>query len=459
MRPDVIIIGGGLAGSEAAWQLAKRGVQVRLYEMRPKVSTPAHKTGNLAELVCSNSFRASDPLNAVGLLKEELRCLDSLIMQAADQHRVPAGGAHAVDREPFARLITETLASHDSIEVVHDEVTSLDTSVPCMIATGPLTSSKLAEHLSAILGQERLYFFDAIAPIIEADSIDLDKVFKASRYAKGDSDDYINCPMNKPEYQAFIAALLQAENVPFHEFEKDIPYFEACLPIEEMAERGEDTLRFGPMKPVGLRNPKTGQRPYAVVQLRQENAFASLYNMVGFQTKLKYPEQKRIFHMIPGLENAVFHRLGSLHKNTYINSPRVLGPQLQAKINSNLFFAGQITGVEGYVESTAVGLMAALYMWGEVTDRIVAAPPASTATGSLLRFLREADAQHFQPMKINFGLFPEVQGRRDERKQRRLAQARYDLLQWMQSSSISAPTYLQDQKNHINDQGVRICHS
>jgi len=354
----LIIIGGGLAGCEAAWQAAKRGIDVILYEMKPRIFSPAHVSEDLGELVCSNSLRSSSLENASGLLKEEMRRMDSLIIRAADETSVPAGSALAVDRQGFSRFITRALEKMDTVRIVREEVTKIPEDSLTIIATGPLTSEALGEEVKKLTGEDSLYFYDAIAPIVETDSINFDIAYKSSRYGKG-GDDYINCPMTKEEYYKFIDALMEAEKVPTRDFEKMVP-FEGCMPIEQATERGKDTLLFGPMKPVGLTNPGTGEIPYAVVQLRQDNSYGTLYNMVGFQTKLKWNEQKRIFRMIPGLEQAEFARLGSLHRNTFINSRKLVTASLQLKKKSSVFFAGQITGVEGYVESSAMGLLAGI---------------------------------------------------------------------------------------------------
>jgi methylenetetrahydrofolate--tRNA-(uracil-5-)-methyltransferase len=410
MTAPVHIVGGGLAGSEAAWQLVTAGVPVVLHEMRPVRMTEAHTTDRFAELVCSNSFRADDPLhNAVGLLHEEMRRLGSLILRAADANRLPAGGALAVDREGFASAVTDALASHPLVTVVREEITGLppESWGSVIVATGPLTASALAEAIRARTGEESLAFFDAIAPIVHRDSIDLDIAWMQSRYDKGGGADYINCPMERDEYEAFVAALLAAEKTSFKEWERTTPYFDGCLPIEVMAERGLETLRWGPMKPVGLRNPRTGRRPWAVVQLRQDNALGTLWNMVGFQTKLKHAEQVRVFRTIPGLQRAEFARLGGMHRNTFLNSPRVLDRLLRLKAAPWLRFAGQITGVEGYVESAAIGLLAGRFAAAEAKGEAPIPPPPETAMGALLAHITGgADAETFQPMNINFGLFP-----------------------------------------------------
>jgi methylenetetrahydrofolate--tRNA-(uracil-5-)-methyltransferase len=410
------IIGGGLAGSEAAWQAANRGVPVVLHEMRPVRRTEAHKTESCAELVCSNSFRSDDAVNnAVGLLHEEMRRMDSLILAAGDRHKLPAGGALAVDRDAFAAEVTARLTAHPQIEIRREEIAALPPEGwdSVIVATGPLTSPALSSAILDLTGEAALSFFDAIAPIVHRDSIDMEKAWFQSRYDRvgpeGDGADYINCPLSRDEYQAFLAALLAGEKAEFKEWEKSTPYFEGCLPIEVMAERGPDTLRFGPMKPVGLRDPRSGHRPYAVVQLRQDNALGTLYNMVGFQTKLKHGEQVRIFRMIPGLEHAEFARLGGLHRNTFINSPRLLDRQLRLKTQPRLRFVGQITGVEGYIESAAIGMLAGIFAARERQGLPEISPPETTALGALLNHIAgAADAKTFQPMNVNFGLFPEL---------------------------------------------------
>ncbi len=400
----VLVIGAGLAGAEAAWQAARFGLEVELVEMRPEKMTPAHHTGLFAELVCSNSLRAEGLKNAVGLLKEEMRRLGSLIMACADAHRVPAGGALAVDREAFAACVTDKLRRHPRIKVVIREVTAVPEHRPTIIASGPLTSPALADAVAALTGEDYLYFFDAAAPIVTADSINMDKVFRASRYGKGGAD-YLNCPMDEEQYRTFWEELVHAERFQGHDFEKE-QFFEGCMPVEEMASRGPDTLLFGPLKPVGLIDPRTGRQPFAVVQLRQDNHAATLYNLVGFQTRLKWPEQKRVFSLIPGLEQAEFVRYGVMHRNTFLNGPRILGQTYAMKREPGLFFAGQISGVEGYVESAASGLTAGLnaVAWAKGAPPVVF--PAETALGSLARFISKASADNFQPMNINFGLFP-----------------------------------------------------
>lgn len=408
MTPIVNVIGAGLAGSEAAWQIAFRGVQVRLYEMRPVKQTPAHHTDKFAELVCSNSLRANSLTNAVGVIKEEMRRLDSLIINAADACAVPAGGALAVDRHEFAGNVTDRIRNHPLIEVINEEVTDLDEMMEgiTVIATGPLTSPALAERIRELTGEEYLYFYDAAAPIVEKDSIDMDKVYLKSRYDKGEAA-YLNCPMNEEEFKRFHEALINAEVAPLKEFEKEV-YFEACMPVEVMAQRGEKTLLFGPMKPVGLEDPKTGKRPKAVVQLRQDDAAGTLYNIVGFQTHMKWGAQKEVLQLIPGLENVEIVRYGVMHRNTFINSPRVLNSTYQLRENGNIFFAGQMTGVEGYVESAGSGLIAGINAAKTALGREPIEFPEETALGSMARYITEADPQNFQPMNINFGLFPDL---------------------------------------------------
>lgn len=401
----VTVIGAGLAGSEAAWQIANQGVPVELYEMRPVRKTPAHHTDQFAELVCSNSLRANGLTNAVGVLKEEMRRMNSLIMTCADLHAVPAGGALAVDREGFSAEVTHRLKNHPLIEVKNEEVTELPDSLT-IAATGPLTSPQFSEHLKALTGEEYLYFYDAAAPIIEKDSIDMSKVYLASRYDKGEAA-YLNCPMNEVEFNAFYEQLVSAEVAPLKEFEKEI-YFEGCIPIEVIGSRGKQTLLFGAMKPVGLVNPHTGELPYAVVQLRQDNAAGTLFNMVGFQTHLKWGEQKRVFSMIPGLEQAEIVRYGVMHRNTFINSPSLLEPTYQFKQHPSLYFAGQMTGVEGYVESAASGLIAGLNAGRTALGESNLIFPQQTVLGSLAHYITTADFKHFQPMNANFGLLPSL---------------------------------------------------
>ncbi|WP_340149900.1 methylenetetrahydrofolate--tRNA-(uracil(54)-C(5))-methyltransferase (FADH(2)-oxidizing) TrmFO [uncultured Sneathiella sp.] len=437
----VHVVGGGLAGSEASWQIAAKGVPVILHEMRPVRGTDAHLTDGLAELVCSNSFRSDDAENnAVGLLHREMRDLGSLIMESADINRVPAGGALAVDRNGFSAFIQERIEAHPLITLAREEITDLPPADwgQVIIATGPLTSGALAEKIHAATGADALAFFDAIAPIVYRDSIDFKTAWFQSRYDKGDGSDYINCPMTEAQYREFIQALLDGGKTEFKDWEKNTPYFDGCLPIEVMAERGPETLRFGPMKPVGLTNPNADEKPYAVVQLRQDNKLGTLYNMVGFQTKLTYGEQKRIFQTIPGLEKAEFARLGGLHRNTFINSPEVLDEQLRLKAYPYIRFAGQITGVEGYVESTAIGLMTGRLAAADVTGDHFALPPATTAMGAILGHITGgADAKTFQPMNVNFGLFPQPEGRvrKKDRKQAYTGRAATDFSDWMSQSA------------------------
>ncbi|HML86971.1 MAG TPA: methylenetetrahydrofolate--tRNA-(uracil(54)-C(5))-methyltransferase (FADH(2)-oxidizing) TrmFO [Methylomusa anaerophila] len=412
----VTVIGAGLAGSEAAWQIAQAGIEVELYEMRPGVMTPAHHTGMFAELVCSNSLRAAGLNNAVGLLKEEMRRLDSLVMKAADLTSVPAGGALAVDRQAFSSYITNSLVNHNKVKIFYNEITDIPTGRPLVIATGPLTSPAFSKAIGKLTGCEYLYFYDAAAPIVSSDSLNWQKIYRASRYDKGDAD-YLNCPLNKEQYEQFWFELTHAEAAPIKEFEKAI-FFEGCMPIEAMAARGIDTMRYGPLKPVGLRHPATGELPFAVVQLRQDNFDGTLYNLVGFQTHLKWSEQQRVFRMIPGLEKAEFVRFGVMHRNTFINSPRILQPTLQIVKEPGILFAGQITGVEGYVESAAVGLVAgmnAARLCQGLTPRVF---PRDTAHGSLCYYITTANPENFQPMNINFGLLPPLQQKIKDKKQK-----------------------------------------
>jgi methylenetetrahydrofolate--tRNA-(uracil-5-)-methyltransferase len=442
MSFDIQIIGGGLAGTEAAWQLAEAGLKVRLSEMRGGGdTTPAHETDGLAEMVCSNSFRSDDAEhNAVGLLHQEMRALDSLIMRAGDRHRVPAGSALAVDREGFVGEVTRRVEQHPNITVVRERIDTLPDH-PAIIATGPLTGSGLAEAIAAQTGQGALAFFDAIAPIVHKDSIDMDVAWMAARWDRGGKD-YVNCPLDKEQYEAFVQALVAGEKMPFKEWETDTPYFEGCMPIEVMAERGPETLRYGPMKPTGLDDPRTGRWPYAVVQLRQDNKLGTLWNMVGFQTKLKHGEQVRIFRTIPGLENAEFARLGGIHRNSFINSPRLLDRELRLKSKPNIRFAGQITGCEGYVESAAVGILAARFWAAELRGETLPPPPAETALGALLNHITGgADAETFQPMNVNFGLMPPIEGRwkRADRKKAYTDRARAALAGWFEQLKVSEP--------------------
>lgn len=444
MSQTVHVIGGGLAGCEAAWQLATAQIPVILHEMRPVRTTPAHQTDGLAELVCSNSLRSDDAdYNAVGLLHEEMRRLGSLILAQADAHKVPAGGALAVDRDGFSAGVQAALHAHPLITILREEVAGLPPSdwERVIIATGPLTSAAMAEGLGGLTGEDSLAFFDAIAPIVTKDSIDFSKAWFQSRYDKGTGSDYINCPLTKDQYYAFVDALIEGDKVSFHEWEKDTPYFEGCLPIEVMASRGRDTLAFGPMKPVGLTSPH-GPKPFGVVQLRQDNALGTLYNLVGFQTKLRHAEQSRIFRSIPGLENAEFARLGGLHRNTFVNGPRVLDGTLRLKAEPRLRLAGQITGCEGYVESAAIGLLAGMFCAAETVGQHLPPLPQTTALGALLAHVTGGgNAETYQPMNINFGLFPppperdekgrKIKGR--DRKKLYSTRAREDLTTWIES--------------------------
>lgn len=409
--PELTIVGGGLAGTEAAWQAARRGISISLCEMRPVKQTPAHVGGRLAELVCSNSLGSDLPDRAPGLLKAEMRRLDSLIMQAAEEAAVPAGGALAVDREKFAGIVTRRIESQPLIEIRREEVTSIP-ATPAIIASGPLTSDALAQKIAALSGHEYLYFYDALAPIVEVESINMDIAFRASRYGRGEQEkgDYINCPLNEAEYMAFVQALRDAERIELKRFEQeDERFFEMCLPVEEIARRGDQALAFGPMRPVGLTDPRTGRRPYAVVQLRQDNLAGTLYNIVGFQTNLKWGEQSRVFRLIPGLEQAEFMRYGMMHRNTYINAPRLLRPTLQFRNRDDLFFAGQITGVEGYVGSAATGLLAGINAARLLRGQSPLTLPPTTMLGALCHYITHAEPKDFQPMKANFGLLPPLE--------------------------------------------------
>ena len=415
---NINVIGAGLAGCEAAWQIASRGVKVNLYEMRPNKTTAAHKTPYFAELICSNSLRGAGLENAVGLLKEELRHCRSLFMECADLHRIPAGGALAVDREEFAKCMTNKLRNHPLVNIINEEVTEIDTSKINIIATGPLTEGLLVKTIQDITGQDYLYFYDAAAPIITKESIDYDKVFWASRYDKGEAD-YLNCPMDQLEYKKFYEELINAEVHPIQEFEKEI-FFEGCMPVEVMAKRGIKTLLFGPFKPVGLTNPKTGKQSYAVVQLRKDNKEGSLLNIVGFQTHLKWGEQKRILNLIPGLENVEIVRYGVMHRNTFINSPKILDETSQVKNNQNIYFAGQITGVEGYVESATSGLVAGINAYRMLAQKEKAIFPKETAIGGLMNYIVHANSKNFQPMNINFGLIAPLEEKIKKKKERNI---------------------------------------
>ena len=432
MSSAVNVIGGGLAGVEAAYRIAEEGGKVFLFEMRPKRFSPAHRTDKLAELVCSNTLGGIEVTTPRGLLKAEMELLGSLVIEAAKETRVPAGGALAVDREKFAEYITEKVESHPNIELIREEVTEIPKEGITVVATGPLTSDSFSEFLRSYLGERELHFYDAISPIVYADTVDCSKCFWGSRYGKG-GDDYLNCPMTKEEYERFYRALIEAEKVPLKDFEKSC-YFEGCMPIEELAKRGEKTLLFGPLRPVGLIDPRTGKQPYAVVQLRKENREGTLLNIVGFQTKLKYPEQKRVFRLIPGLENAEFARYGSIHRNTFINSPKLLLRTLQLKKNPKVLFAGQITGVEGYPESAATGIIAGINAKRILEGKEPVYPPETTMVGALLKYITEAAPNGFQPMNANFGLLPppekRIKGKLNRRKY--LAQrALRDMEQWL----------------------------
>ena len=431
---NATVVGGGLAGCEAAWALAERGIDVTLCEMRPVVRTPAHQTDRLAELVCSNSFKSVELTNAHGLLKAELRDLGSLLLQCADLARVPAGAALAVDRDQFSQEVHNRVIAHPRVTVRREEIADLPS--PGVVATGPLTSDRLAECISQRLGGTALAFYDAIAPILSAESLDQERLYALSRYGKGEGDDYLNAPLDRDAYESFISELASADQFNGHDFDK-VPYFEGCLPIEEMARRGPETLRFGPMKPVGLRDPRSGREPYAVVQLRREDRAGQMWNMVGFQTRLRIPEQQRVFRMIPGLEQAEFLRYGSIHRNAYVNSPASLGPALTAKDDDMLFFAGQFTGVEGYTESLGTGLLAGINLARRLRGLPSAIPPVTTMLGGLYRYLREADPRHFQPMNANFGLLDPLEaakagrGGKEARKQALVERARRDFQTWL----------------------------
>ena len=423
------VVGGGLAGSEAAWALAERGVEVLLAEMRPAVRTPAHQTGRLAELVCSNSFKSVETVNAHGLLKAELRKLGSILLEEADLARVPGGTALVVDRDVFSAAVDQRVRSHPRITVVEAEAAELPR--PGIVATGPLTSAKLAAAIAAELGTGALAFYDAVAPIVSTDSLDRSVLYALSRYGKGDGDDYLNAPMTEEQYRGFLEALSAGDQFAGHAFD-EVPYFEGCLPVEEMARRGPETLRFGPMKPVGLEDPRTGRRPFAVVQLRREDRAGQMWNLVGFQTRLRIPEQQRVFRMIPGLGGAEFLRYGSIHRNSYLNSPAALGPGLTRPGGEPLFFAGQLTGVEGYTESLGTGIMAGINLHRVLTGRPVAVPPPTTMLGGLYRYLAEADPKHFQPMNANFGLLDPVPDsvRKSDRRAAAAARAEQDFAEW-----------------------------
>ncbi len=442
MTQTVKVVGGGLAGSEAAWQLAIRGIDVSLHEMRPITTTPAHKTDGLAELVCSNTFKSTELTNAHGLLKAEMRLLGSLILDAADGARVAAGSALAVDRDAFSSNVTARISDEHRIRVVRGEVITI--SSPAIVATGPLTSDKLADAIRARLGVGALAFYDAIAPIVARDSVDDSVVFRGSRYGKETMEDadgggaYLNCPMSREQYDAFLDALISADQFHGHEFD-EVPYFEGCMPVEVMAQRGRDTLRFGPLKPVGLRDPRTGRDAYAVVQLRQEDRAGRMWNLVGFQTRLRIPEQQRVVRMIPGLEQAEFLRYGSIHRNSYLNSPAALSPHLSARDDPTMLFAGQITGVEGYTESSATGLLAGINLARILSGDEPVIPPATTMLGALYRYMNEADPKHFQPMNANFGLLDDLPEKiRDKKRKREMfaERALSDMRTWIETNAV-----------------------
>jgi len=437
MNAIVRIIGGGLAGAEAAWQLARRGVAVELFEMRPGRMTEAHAGGDLGELVCSNSLRSDSLAAPAGLLKAEMRRLDSLVIRCAEAHRVPAGSALAVDREHFSRALTEAITALPQVRLVREEVRQIPEDGVVIVATGPLTSPALSQDLTACLGEEHLYFYDAISPIVTAESIDMNVAFRAARYDKG-GDDYLNLPLTREEYYQFVDALLSAERVPTHSFERFVP-FEGCMPIEEMADRGRETLAFGPMRAVGLRDRRTGKRPYAVVQLRQENRERTLYNLVGFQTKMTYSEQRRVFALIPGLAHGEFVRLGSLHRNTFINAPLHLRPTLQWHRRATLFFAGQMTGVEGYIESAATGLLAGINAAKLLADALPVTPPTTTALGALLAYITDSERKRFQPMNVNFGLIAPLAARLRGRAKKEMMSRRAiaDLAAWARENGVT----------------------
>ena len=424
----VNVFGAGLAGCEAAYQLAKRGVKVKLYDMKPHKKTPAHSSDMFCELVCSNSLKAKRVSSAAGLLKEEMRHLDSLLVKCADECAVPAGGALAVDREKFSSIVTETLKNHENIEFISEEVTCIPSDEISVVATGPLTSDALSLHISDMFG-EHLSFFDAAAPIVSAESVDMDHAFYESRYGKGDGDDYLNCPLNKEEYEIFYNELVNAERAPVHEFDvRDPKVYEGCMPIEVLAQRGVDTIRFGPMKPVGLRDPRTGHRPWAVLQLRKETATGDMYNLVGFQTNLKFAEQKRVFGLIPALKNAEYHRYGVMHRNTFINSPKLLDADFSVRTNKKLFFAGQITGVEGYMESASSGLIAGINAYMTLMGKDTVVLPEVTMIGSLSRYISDESVVDFQPMGANFGVLPDLENRPRDKALRGEAYAERSLL-------------------------------
>ena len=438
MKQNVVVIGGGLAGTEAAWQLAQRGHAVTLYEMRPKRTTGAHVTNNLGELVCSNSLGSKLPDRATGVLQNEMKMLDSLLIECAEESAVAAGGALAVDREKFAELVTERIASHPNIEVFREEVTELNLDIPTIVCTGPLTSPALAEKIAQLTGQDYLYFYDAISPIVVAESINMDIAFHANRYDRGDNPegDYINCPMEKDQYYAFVNALKEAETIELRDFEREDPnFFEGCIPIEQLAKRGDDTLAYGPMRPVGITNPHTGKRPYAVVQLRRDNLAGSLYNIVGFQTNVRWGQQKEVLNLIPGLEDAEYIRFGQMHRNTFINAPTLLKPTMQFRAHEKLYFGGQITGVEGYVGNIATGLIAAINLSRTLANESEWVPGTETMVGALCHYVTHTEPKDFQPMKANFGILPPLEQKIKGKRQRKQAYA--DRAQQAMEQSVS----------------------
>lgn len=445
MPERVIVIGGGLAGTEAAWQLAERGIQTTLYEMRPKRKTGAHVTNRLGELVCSNSLGSKLPDRATGLLQYELRMLKSLLLDVAQKTAVPAGGALAVDRDSFAEIITDAIESHPNIDVIREEVTDIPQDVPTIIATGPLTSEPLAKKIAQLSGQEHLYFYDAISPIVEADTINMEIAYRGNRYNRGDTEegDYINCPMNKDEYSRFVQALQGANIIELRDFELEDPnFFEGCIPIEQLASRGEETLRYGPMRSVGLDDPRTGRWPYAVVQLRRDNLVGTLYNIVGFQTNLKWNEQREVLRLIPGLENAVFARMGQMHRNTFINAPTLLKQTMQYRERDDLYFAGQITGMEGYMGNVASGLLAAINLARYLDSKSEWIPPKTTMLGALSYYITHAEPKDFQPMKANFGIIPDLSKKIKNRQQRKQAYVKRAITDMEQSISELDESYL-----------------
>lgn len=447
MRDYVVVIGGGLAGTEAAWQLAERDIQVKLYEMRPKRETGAHVSNRLGELVCSNSLGSRLPDRATGLLQHELRMLKSLLLDVAQETAVPAGGALAVDREKFAQVVTEAIEAHENITVIREEVTEIPQDVPVIIATGPLTSEALATEIAKLSGQDYLYFYDAISPIVEADTINMEIAYRANRYNRGETEegDYINCPMNKDEYQRFVEALKTANVIELRDFELEDPnFFEGCVPIEQLAARGEDTLRYGPMRPVGLDDPRTGRWPYAVVQLRRDNLVGSLYNIVGFQTNLRWGEQREALRLIPGLEKVMFARMGQMHRNTFINAPTLLKPTMQYRDRENLYFAGQITGMEGYMGNVASGLLAAINLARQINEQSEWIAPKTTMLGALSHYITHAEPKDFQPMKANFGIIPDLPEKIKGRRERKQAYVTRAIAAMEESISNMSDPYLLD---------------